>query len=91
MIRKSLVIHPEDTVAVLLENAFRGDTIQISDGEITLLQDVEFAHKVSISDHEKGQFVYKYGHEIGYMAVPVPKGTWIHSHNMLCDRGRQEK
>ena len=88
MLRKSLIIHPADTVTVLLENAVQGDTVESSDGEIILLQDVEFAHKVAVLDHKKGQCVYKYGHEIGYMAVPAPQGTWIHNHNMLCDRGR---
>ena len=88
MLRKSLIIHPADTVAVLLENAVQGDTVESSDGEIILLQDVEFAHKVAVLDHKKGQGVYKYGYEIGYMAAPAPKGTWIHNHNMLCERGR---
>jgi hypothetical protein len=88
MIRRSLIIDPNDTVAVLLENALKGDTVQIPAGEITLLEDIEFAHKVAIIDHEPKQPVYKYGHEIGYAEKAVPKGTWIHNHNMRCDRGR---
>ena len=88
MLRRCLVVDPKDTVAVLLENAYKGDTVQVPDGEITLLQDIEFAHKVAIIDYEARQPVYKYGHEIGYMAEATPKGTWIHNHNMLCDRGR---
>lgn len=87
MVRRSLIIDPKDTVAVLLENAQKGDTIEVPAGTIALLDDIEFAHKVAIIDHASKQPVYKYGHEIGYVENTVPKGTWIHSHNMCCDRG----
>jgi hypothetical protein len=88
MVRKFLIIDPKDSVAVLLEPAAKGDVIQTPDGEITLLEDIEFAHKVALADCAAKQPIYKYGVEIGYMAHAVPKGTWIHSHNMRCDRGR---
>ena len=93
MVRRSLIIDPKDTVAVLLENAQKGDTIEIPAGKnpaeiITLLDNIEFAHKAAIVDHAPKQPVYKYGHEIGYTENAVPKGTWIHSHNLRCDRGR---
>ena len=88
MKRKSLIIDPKDTVAVLLENAQKGDIIESPGGSITLLEDIEFAHKAAIVDHAPKQQVYKYGYEIGYTENPVPKGSWIHNHNMRCDRGR---
>ena len=88
MLRKSLVIDPKDTVAVLLEDAHKGDTVEIPGGTITLLDDIEFAHKVSIIDHSPKQPVFKYGHEIGYVENTVKRGSWIHNHNLCCDRGR---
>ena len=88
MLRKSLIIDPKDTVAVLLEDAQRGDTVETPGGIIGLLEDIEFAHKTAIVDHAPNQRVYKYGHEIGYTEHAVPKGSWIHNHNMRCDRGR---
>ena len=88
MLRRSLIIDTKDTVAVLLENANRGDSIETPDGIISLLEDIEFAHKTAIVDHSSKQPVLKYGHEIGYTENAVPKGSWIHSHNMRCDRGR---
>ena len=30
----------------------------------------------------------KYREEIGYMLEDAPVGTWIHNHNMGCDRGK---
>ena len=88
MLRRSLIIDPKDTVAVLLENAEKGDTVQTPAGTITLLDNIEFAHKTAIIDHLPKQPVYKYGYEIGYAENAVPKGSWIHNHNMRCDRGR---
>jgi len=90
MLRRSLMIDQEkDTVAVVLENAFKGDTIKTPKGTVVLLEDVEFAHKVTVVDLGANEKVYKYGHEIGYVENATPKGTWIHSHNMKCDRGKK--
>ncbi len=90
MRRRSLIINPEkDNVAVILENGQKGDTISVPSGEITLLEDVEFAHKVAIFPMAKGQPVYKYGVEIGYASHDIKPGAWIHRHNMACDRGKK--
>jgi len=48
---------------------------------------VEFANKVSFLDQKKGDPVIKYGEEIGYLLEDTPAGSWIHTHNMDCDRG----
>lgn len=88
MLRKSLMINPADSVVMVLEDAQRGDVVSTPKGEIVLLEDVEFAHKVSIVDLKQGAPVIKYGEEIGYMLQDARAGTWIHSHNMGCDRGK---
>jgi hypothetical protein len=91
MLRKSLIVNPKDSVAMALENANKGDIIKTPFGEITLLEDVEFAHKVAIVDIEENQPVYKYGEEIGFAKTAIPKGTWIHGHNLGCDRGTKKR
>ena len=48
MLRKSLLINPKDNVRVLLEDAFKGDEVETDAGTLTLLEDVEFAHKVEV-------------------------------------------
>ena len=88
---KFLVLNPNDTVAVLLENGAKGDRFFVAGEEIILLEDVEFAHKVLIADALRNTPVIKYGVNIGYMKADTPKGTWIHGHNMGCDRGKQKR
>jgi len=89
MLRKCLMINPADSVVMLLEDGRKGDTVNTPKGEITLLEDIEFAHKISIVDLKKGDSVIKYGEEIGYMLVDAPAGTWIHNHVMGCERGKR--
>ena len=88
MLRRTLMINPKDVVLCVLEDCKKGDTVKTPDGqEITLLEDIEFAHKVLIKPLKKGEPVIKYGEEIGYMLVDAEPGTWIHNHIMGCDRG----
>lgn len=55
MLRRSLRIHPEDSVMCVLEDAHKGDTVETPEGEkIILLEDIEFGHKVAIKDLKKG-------------------------------------
>lgn len=90
-ILKSLVLNPEDTVAVLLEKGKKGDKVIVANKEIILLDDIDFAHKVLTKDSSQKSPVIKYGVQIGYMLAETPKGTWIHGHNMGCDRGKQKR
>ena len=84
------MINPADSVVCVLEDANRGDTVRTPSGEeITLVEDVEFAHKVCIRGLKAGEPVIKYGGPIGHMLTDVPRGTWIHRHNMGCDRGKK--
>lgn len=89
MLRKSLMVHPNDSVVMVLEDAFAGDTVNTPHGAVSLTEDIEFAHKVCIFDLKKAQPVIKYGEEIGYTLDNISAGSWIHIHNMGCDRGKK--
>ena len=89
MLRRSMMIFPGDSVAMVLEDSRKGDVIETPRGRVTLREDVEFAHKVAVTDMKKGDKVIKYGEEIGFLLEDAPAGTWIHNHNMGCDRGKR--
>ena len=88
MKRKMLVIHDSDNVGVLLESADKDDFFEYKDGEIRILEPVEFAHKIALGQIRKDEPIFKYGEEIGYALTDIQQGQWIHNHNMGCDRGK---
>ena len=91
MERRYLRVREQDDVAVLLEDAKKGDFIEVDGRRVFLCEDIEMAHKVALKPLKEGDAVIKYGQEIGRMLLTVPEGTWIHHHNMGCERGRTER
>lgn len=88
MNRRLLVMNGKDNVGVVLERADSGDTCTFRNDTIEIIEPIEFAHKVALSDiPEKGNVV-KYGENIGYALKDIQKGQWVHVHNMGCDRGK---
>lgn len=86
---RSLKVNGIDNVAMVLEDAHKGDFIIDNQERIVLLEDVEFAHKVALHNIGKNEVVIKYGEEIGYALCDIKSGEWIHHHNMGCDRGKK--
>lgn len=86
--KKSLKIHPLDNVAVVLEPVGKGEWVREGENEIMAEEFIDFGHKIALRDMKKGENVVKYGEVIGYLVADVPKGGWIHNHNMDCRRGK---
>ena len=66
MTRDSIRIDEKDNVAVTLTGT---DTIPAG-------------HKFALTPIRKGEFVIKYGQIIGRATEDIPKGAWVHTHNM---------
>ncbi len=62
----TLKLHPSDNVEVLL--FARGD--------------IAAGHKLALIDIAAGEYVIKYGQPIGRALLDIPKGGWVHSHNL---------
>lgn len=88
MERRLLVMDPKDNVGVILETAVTGDTCAYQENVIAILNEIEFAHKVALTDIPRNGPVIKYGHEIGHAEKDIRKGEWVHVHNMGCRRGK---
>lgn len=71
-------INPADNVAVAVSGIKKGYT----EGDITALEDIPFAHKILLEDLKAGDNVIKYGYPIGHVTCDVKKGSYIHSHNL---------
>ena len=65
--KKYIKIHPDDNVAVALED--------LEDG-------IHRGHKIALKNLQPMEPVIKYGNPIGYATTAITAGSHIHSHNM---------
>lgn len=91
---RAIVLNRADNVATLIDPGSRGDTCQLqgeATGEVTLLQDVPFGHKLCIRDLARGGDVLKYGQVIGKASQSIKIGAHAHTHNVESARGRGDR
>ena len=90
--KTALVLDQKDNVGVALADLAAGEACTVIDDngrefELVVTENIPFGHKFALHDFGKDEGVIKYGEEIGRMKDSLPKGGWIHNHNMYCDRG----
>ncbi|MBM3501304.1 MAG: hypothetical protein FJX74_21845 [Armatimonadetes bacterium] len=87
---RALVIHPDDDVAVLVEAASAGDTVEAQCGAstvtLTARQAIPTGHKVALRDLAAGSPLRKYGEKIGLALQDIRAGEHVHLHNLAGDR-----
>ncbi len=71
-------IHPADDVAVAVEAVCPGETAL----GVRAVEEIPAGHKMALRDVAKGEAVLKYGMPIGHTARGIPKGAWVHTHNL---------
>ncbi|MFX3616656.1 MAG: UxaA family hydrolase [Sporolactobacillus sp.] len=82
MKNKMIQLNPRDNVVVALQDSVAGDTINVGDQHIVILEDVKRGHKVAISEIEENANVIKYGTPIGHAKQTIHAGDWVHTHNV---------
>ena len=75
-------INPADSVVVCLRPFTKGETIEVDDKTITLLQDTPAGHKVLIADASQGTNIIKYGYPIGHAREDLKAGQWVNENNL---------
>jgi altronate hydrolase len=78
--RPFLRLHPEDNVLVARCDVPAGAAIP-EDGLVTA-SEIPAGHKVAAVTIRRGEAIRKYGETIGFAAVDLAPGTWVHSHNV---------
>lgn len=77
------LINPGDNVGVALADISKGGEARLPGGlVITAVQDIPCSHKVALKDIRSGEPVLKYGEEIGFAREDIPRGGWVHTHNL---------
>ncbi|HEX6277507.1 MAG TPA: UxaA family hydrolase, partial [Polyangiaceae bacterium] len=80
--KRSLVIHPNDGVAVALVELAPGETLPQGEGALVVAERIPAGHKLALRAHEQGELVVKYGHAIGRATRAIAPGEHVHSHNL---------
>ena len=79
-------IHPQDQVATLLDDAAAGPVTLLGaarpEATVIATEPVARAHKIALADLAPGQTVLKYGVPIGRATRAIPRGAWVHLHNL---------
>lgn len=79
-------VNARDNVATLLDDA--NGPLQVlgsAPQELQLLEPVSLGHKVALRDIPAGEAVVKYGVRIGHATQAIPRGAWVHLHNLASD------
>lgn len=77
-----LEIAPADNVAVALEAAEPGTTVEGVPGAPSPLEAIPRGHKMALRPIEAGEDIVKYGLVIGHATQLIQAGEWVHLQNM---------
>ena len=85
--KKIYRIHPSDNVAVALTRLRTGEPLPEGGPRFAALEEIPAGHKIALRDISKGEAVIKYGFPIGTASQDIPKGGWVHTHNVVTRLG----
>ena len=75
-------INPADSVVVCLRPMKKGETIEVDNQKVSLLQDTPMGHKVLINNVQEGTDIIKYGYPIGHAREDMKAGQWVNENNL---------
>ncbi|MEG3163337.1 altronate dehydratase family protein [Sphingomonas sp. PB2P19] len=79
---RALRVDPRDSVATLLDDVRRGETVQVGDAAVTAAADIPRGHKIAILAIDALAPVVKYGFPIGRATMAIAVGDHVHAHNL---------
>ena len=81
---KAVHVSLNDNVATAIEELRKGEVVL----DTTIMEDIPKGHKFSTAYIKKGYPIIKYDAHIGIASSDIPKGSWVHIHNIEGERGR---
>ena len=92
--RPHLLVHDhEDNVGVVVVEGLKAGTDMLccvthdnSTFRMTAGADVPIGHKIAVQDLRTGDAAIKYGEDIGKIIADIPKGGYVHTHNLKTKR-----
>ena len=78
-------LHAHDNCIVALQPLRQGQVIDLGGDSVSLRENIQPGHKVSINAIASGQPVIKYGWPIGIATQAIEPGSHVHDHNLRCE------
>jgi len=75
-------VHPEDQVAVALNDLKKGEKLIIDGRAIILKEDIPMGHKIALRHFNINDDIIKYGYSIGRTITNIEVGAHVHTHNL---------
>ncbi len=84
---RAFQIQAEDNVATLMDDAAPGavEIIGAAKSNVIAVEKIARAHKIALKDIAANEAVMKFGVRIGHATQPIPRGAWVHLHNLASD------
>jgi hypothetical protein len=84
---RAFQIQPEDNVATLMDDAPAGAVEILGAGKwtFTALEKIARGHKIALREIAANEAVIKFGVRIGHATRAIPRGAWVHLHNLASD------
>ena len=84
---RAFQIQVEDNVATLMDDAAAGavEMIGASKSTIATSEKISRGHKIALKDIAANEAVIKFGVRIGHATQAIPRGGWVHLHNLASD------
>ena len=84
---RAFQIQAEDNVATLMDDAAAGpvEIIGASKSTVNATEKIARGHKIALRDIATNEAVIKFGVRIGHARQAIPRGAWVHLHNLASD------
>ncbi len=83
--RRAILLRRDDDVALAVRPIPKGAVVELGDDLVEARELIPLGHKLAIRDIPAGDPVRKYGQVIGFASKAIPRGGWVHTHNVNAD------
>jgi hypothetical protein len=80
--RPYIILDEHDNVATTIRDLQAGEAVETDKGRVTLTQAIAYGHKFALQDIPKGEYIIKYGAQIGRATAAIAQGAHVHVHNV---------
>jgi len=84
---RAFQIQPGDNVATLMDDVTAGavEIIGAEKATVNATESISRGHKIALREIAANEAVIKFGVRIGHATRAIPRGAWVHLHNLASD------